>query len=87
MRDHSPASKAWRAAATARSMSAASPAGTRQNTSPLAGSITGRVSPLTASTRCPPIIMRWGASRKAAVPAPSSMPCSFFIYVSSSSVL
>jgi len=46
MRDHGPVSKARRAAATARSISALSPAGTCAMISSVAGSSTAKVSPL-----------------------------------------
>ena len=53
--DQGPVSKARRAAATARSMSALSPAGTCAMISSVAGSSTGKVLPLRAATHLPSI--------------------------------
>src|SRR5688572_25432878 len=64
---HGP-SKAARAAATARSTSAAVPAANSVRTEPSAGLIVGRVRPSAASTHWPPMSMRFGApSRKPGV--------------------
>ncbi len=55
VRDHGPSSNARRAAATARSSSAAAPCATSVIFSPVAGSKVGNVRPDAAFTHCPPI--------------------------------
>src|SRR5215216_13644 len=58
-RGHSPLSKASRAAATARSMSAAVPSGTRPTSSSVCGEITSMVPVPAGSTHSPPMNSRW----------------------------
>src|SRR5690349_13027324 len=71
MRDQGPLSKARRAAATAASMSALSPAGTLAMTSSVAGSSTGKVLPLLAATHLPSIRSFRSLAMKAAAADPS----------------
>src|SRR5437879_1113441 len=58
-RGHSPLSKASRAAATARSMSAGVPSGTRPTSSSECGEITSMVPVPAGSTHSPPMNSRW----------------------------
>src|SRR6266571_1849883 len=58
-RGHSPLSKASRAAATARSMSAVVPSGTRPTSSSECGEITSMVPVPAGSTHSPPMNSRW----------------------------
>jgi hypothetical protein len=55
IRGHGPSSKAWRAAATARSMSAAVPSATRPTTASLFGQISSIASSPLGSTHLPPM--------------------------------
>ena len=55
IRGHSPSSKALRAAATARSMSAVVPSGTRPTTSSVCGEMTSMTSEPAGATHSPPM--------------------------------
>ena len=63
--------RAARAAATARSTSAAPPSGTRAMTSPVAGLRISRVAPSTASTSSPPTRLRCSRTAVALTPSPA----------------
>ena len=58
MRGQGPRSKAWRAAATALSMSASVPSGTRPTTSSVMGEMTEMVSVPSGATQSPPMNKR-----------------------------
>ncbi len=70
--------RAARAAATARSTSAALPSGTRAMVSPVAGLTISRVAPSTASSSSPPTRLRWCRTAVTLTPSParsSRGPC------------